>query len=1788
MSVNLEEDKMSGLHALLKQMQEDRERSRIREDALIAMLKEMSVANPGINVGQGSTDHGGISGRVSGPAGSVYEVLDACSESEVSRHNVAGHEARFSPTAGAALSATTRDERRVVGDRPTSCRGDYMNMPTEMTRDLVNDMHSTFYPTFPGPPFVASLPQLQLRKFSGDLEHYHIFVQEFKAFVESQCHDYHRKLLYLQMYLTGEPSKLVQNCLAYPDKAMGYHRAWELLNGRYGNSFRLRNKIREELMSGPPIDRSNAYELNCLATRMNSCQCLFEATGRSAELDSPELLRALLKRLPICMQEKFAELSFSREVAGLSTTFSDLTSIVFNSAKFSETEWAQQVYKAQASNNNKAGSRHKRINDQKPASKTFVVSQQVVEKDQMPTLKVCAFCEADHHLWRCDRFGNESVSARKLFVSQKRLCFNCLKSGHRASDCKFKGRCRECDKRHNSLLHDNTITTAANNGEKSSNQSSVVELTNQMVSSDSKRTYLSIVPVHVWANDGSTTSTYALLDTGSTTSLCTNSLAKKLHLSVTESHSGLQGVNSLADSLGQVGPLSIKGLEEHESFRIQTLGVIDSLPDMRRHLPLGEITHKYRHLCDIKIGKPEAVEIELLIGMNAQDVFRIKEQRCGNVGDPIAWHVGLGWTIFGSDFGDSLSVDSGEHNKVCLAVDCGHSTSLNEQVMKLFEHDFRDLDDQQQPEMSVEDKRAVSIMENSIAKRGDHYVMNLPWREGNETWPSNRVMAEKRLKSLKTKLSSNNDLRDKYFEKMNAYLQSGHASIAPEKNFPGRTWYLPHHCTGNKFRVVFDCAAKYRGSSLNDRLLQGPDLSNNLTGVLLRFRQDPVAFAADIRSMFHQVFVEESDRDSLRFLWWKDGDWSKPPIDYRMNVLLFGSTCSPSCAAFALQQTAQDNITNADETTVQTVMNNFYVDDLLKSCPTIDMGQSVIKQLNPLLESGGFHLTKFVASTQDVLKDVPECDRVAKEKDLSLQGSATEKALGVFWNTETDRLTVKVDVEEKPLTRRGLLSMINQVHDVLGLVQPFILPARKLLQEACRDQSDWDEPVPAKLHERWKTWVTGLKYLAHVSVPRSFKLLGLVCVRKELHVFCDASTFGYGAVCFVRTIYADQTVNCVFCMGKSRVAPLKPVSVPRLELTAATIGVKLSAFICNQLEFEFSCVYFWTDAVIVLRYIRNTASRFHTFVANRVHLIQSLTSPDQWRYVPTDCNPADIASRGLMPNKVDTADLWFNGPPFLLEYHVDWPEQPEITSTIQPDDEEAKKDSVCSLVQHSTILGLLLQQFSEYSKIVKTIAWLTRFKLFLRWKHSSSSAPPTGDLSVNEVMDAKNQLLRLTQWEAFPEAMRKLSAFKNTEKRLSWQELSNAKCFRQIRKLNPFLGNGLMRVGGRLQNSALAYSTQHPVILPPNHAITKLLIMKQHDELGHSGVSHVLNSLRQQYWIVRGRAAVRKALTSCFRCRAWSADFGKQRMADLPEARVVAGERPFSCTGVDLMGPLTVKQGRNNLKRYVVLFTCLASRAVHLEVAQSLEASAFIQAFQRFISRRGKPRIMFSDNGTNFRGAEIELNKGIKAWNSQQMQTCLRQKEIEWRFNTPACSHAGGVWERLIRSVRKHFRLVVGETKLDDFELVTFAAEVERILNDRPLTDVSTDPDDLTALTPSMLLHGIIQPSLPADVCTKKDLYRKSWQKGQALADQFWSRWLEEYLPSLQPRQKWFGAAPNINVGDLVMIKDHSVKRGCWPKAIVEECYPGADGLIRKVRLRTANGVLTRDIRSICLLEEQM
>ena len=629
--------------------------------------------------------------------------------------------------------------------------------------------------------------------------------------------------------------------------------------------------------------------------------------------------------------------------------------------------------------------------------------------------------------------------------------------------------------------------------------------------------------------------------------------------------------------------------------------------------------------------------------------------------------------------------------------------------------------------------------------------------------------------------------------------------------------------------------------------------------------------------------------------------------------------------------------------------------------------------------------------------------------------------------------------------------------------------------------------------------------------------------------------------------------------------------------------MRLSEKIQAELTIPLAQVVYWTDSTSVIHYIRNESRRFHTFVANRVAEIQRCTIPLQWRHVQTDQNPADEGTRGLNAREFLDESKWLKGPEFLWQDETHWPEPPDVL--YKTDDEMRGDPEVRNVGLTSTkpatgeteSLHKLLSAFSSWTRLKKAVGWLIRFKNCLRHRVKPGSdqehlVKPV--LSVGELKNAEQEIVRLVQVESFQKEMETLQ--KSPDVRLNGQ----------LQNINPMLVDGVLRVGGRLPNAPISQDVKHPVILPHKSNVTKLIIEHHHNIVGHSGPGATWTSLREKYWVLRGGATVRHVIGKCFECRKRNASMGEQIMAELPAARVTPDSPPFTNTGIDYFGPIYVKQGRKEVKRYRCLFTCLAVRAVHIEVTHLLDTSSFINALRRFVSRRGVPKAIYSDNGTNFVGSERELRESIKQFNQQKIQSILVEKEIEWHFNPPLASHMGGVWERMVKSVKKVLKAVLKEQVVNDETLLTVMAEVEMILNSRPITQIHQDARDDEPLTPNHML--LLRPSgnLPPGVFDKSDVYGiRRWRQVQYLADQFWRRWLREYLPMLQVRQKWCTPRRNLQKGDLVLVVEIDAPRAKWPLGIVVQTYPDKAAWVRQVDVRVRTKCIRRPIAKLCFLE---
>lgn len=630
--------------------------------------------------------------------------------------------------------------------------------------------------------------------------------------------------------------------------------------------------------------------------------------------------------------------------------------------------------------------------------------------------------------------------------------------------------------------------------------------------------------------------------------------------------------------------------------------------------------------------------------------------------------------------------------------------------------------------------------------------------------------------------------------------------------------------------------------------------------------------------------------------------------------------------------------------------------------------------------------------------------------------------------------------------------------------------------------------------------------------------------------------------------FCGEGSSTALVFAKARVTPINNSTlktIPRIELCAAKLAVEVANKVKRELDLVIDGQFFWSDSITVLKYVRNVTSRFRRFVANKISFILNFSSSKDWYYVPSEINPADILSRGMDAKSLKMSSLWNFGPDFLMEKSSPLPEQTFVLA-IEENDAELSPNtkSLVAIVESDNPTDCVLGSSSDWFRIKLRVAWFLRLKILLTGKPVKRE----NIITVAELQESEMAIVKYLQGKSFAHVMQTLKSNKTLPKNDPMQ------------KLNPFIcENGFLRVGGRLGNSDLKFEFRHPLILPGTAPVIESMVYDVHRQVGHMGRAAILSKLRSKYWIIKGNALARKICRTCFFCRKTQAKPGQQIMADLPQVRVIGDTPAFASVGIDYFGPFEVKHGRKTEKKYGVIFTCLASRAIHLEIAESMTTDSFINAFRRFMCRRGNVRSVVSDNGTNFVGACRELEKEVAKWNKENIIKWLQRKNILWKFNPPAASHFGGVWERLIRSVRKIFQSLFAQrnVRLNHEELCTLMCEVESILNSRPLTEVSNDACDIEVLTPNHLLLLNSEVTFPPGLFSAEDLYAKRrWKQVQYLANLFWTRWKREYLSLLQERQKWTKKMKSFSIDDIVLVVDQQVHRNHWPMARVVNVYP--------------------------------
>ncbi|XP_041983271.1 uncharacterized protein LOC121736254 [Aricia agestis] len=1370
----------------------------------------------------------------------------------------------------------------------------------------------------------------------------------------------------------------------------------------------------------------------------------------------------------------------------------------------------------------------------------------------------CPVCSGSHTTINCADFIKLSVSERWDAAKNSKLCFRCLNNSHgRTFRCKYiPCGINGCEASHNKLLHGSGSAAPPASG----NVSSI----NHVRASN---TYLKVVPVEISGPVG-TTATYALLDEGSTLTLVERTVADSVAPRGRSQLLKLEGVggNQIDDPESCNISLTIRGAcsRNLEKMNASTISNLNLTPQSVSK----DLVRQCSHLAELEDELCyEQAKPTILIGQDNWHLITSRQLRIGNKGQPVASLTKLGWVLHGQD------ASSRNLNNIQFISHVRTSQS-EDPALELIRNYFsiESLGIEPRKPKADPDERALTVLNRTCNKMNDcdRYESGLLWKTDNEVMPDNKKQALSRLYNLENKLDKNLNLKIEYSKQVNNLLSSGYAELVSTPATSPRTWYLPHfsvvHPQKGKVRLVFDAAAKCGGKCLNDALLTGPDLLQSLFGVLVRFREGKIAVVADIKEMFLQIKVIESDRDSLRFLWRGD-DRNIPPREYRMTSLIFGAASSP-CVAIHVKNKNAQNFSSEYPKVAKAAERNFYMDDYLDSFDDADEARQAVNAMYRINLGASFELRGWASNVPEVIKDVSD-KRISGATTLGK--SDTERTLGLIWNHARDTLGFNVNLRNTPSsvisgeilpTKRQVTSAVMSVFDPLGLVSPVTMVGKCLIQEIWRSGVGWDDPITKEHHITWMSFINNLNLLRTFEIERYVP--APPSGEGELHIFCDASEKVYSAaVYFVSMNNNTKTARLV--TGKAKVAPLKPISIPRLELQAAVLGSRLAESVKRESDYKITKSYYWSDSKTVLAWIRSDPRTFKSFVAHRLAEIESTTTPADWRWVPSADNVADDATKGI-PVNFSSTHRWFTGPSFILDDPATWPCEKRTAVPLPPSGEERIIKQVHVCVDHVNNDYLpKVERFSKYKRLVRAAA--TVLLSAEAFKAKLLKRKVNTEISPDHIRLAELLLIKRSQNISFADDIKTIEAGQRPPKRSPFHKLAV--------KLDR---SGILYLDSRVKEE---YN------LPVLHAkeeFTRLLVHHTHAVFNHGNHQTVMNELRQRYHIIGLRSILRYICNKCQWCRTYRGTPSKIPLGDLPPERLAHNQPPFTALAVDYFGPMQVTIGRRHEKRWGALYTCLTTRAVHLELVPSLSASSMIMSLRRMMSRRGTPTVIYSDNGTNFVGAEKEVTEALQQ-NDDAMKVFASGKQIIWKRIPPGAPNMGGAWERLVRSVKAALRVTLTEKTPPDEVLHTLLLEAEHVINTRPLTPVNPDLNE-ESLTPNHFLIGRSSGMIPFGSYKDYTADSRSWKAAQKLAEAFWARWVAEYKPQLMPR---LGNPQhsNLNPGDIVIICDRTMPRGIWPRGEIIKTFPGPDGRVRVAEVRTAAGLIRRPASRLILVSSQ-
>ena len=1602
------------------------------------------------------------------------------------------------------------------------------NLAIKEARKYISERETPLpWPTNQSP----KLKKLEIPKFESEPKDFFQWKEKFERFTASL--DEESKYDYLFVSTTGKAHHYVANKGSYGE-------AMEKLKEIYGNIHAILGILIEEIKALPIVRKGDFKAFEQLTFQVNDFHDRLKLMGLEREAENSYILKEIECKLNQEDSQKWLESLGNRIDTRRVDDLLHWLEVQTKLRRISNISFSYSNYRRDGNNTSNYNSRHRPSNNINTATNAY-----------------CAICnENAHEVRSCPKFISSPIDEKWIIVRKLRLCFQCLGENHYRDKC-VAPKCQYCSRTHDSMLHNSfqQVPNEWNNKDINEHNSNTISLEKMGKPREEQpchrgappRSYLPIVRATV-INKERRVNVITILDSGSELNVINTRLCNKL---------GLSGTPITINIIGIAGNTIQRYTKIVDVIVEDRMGLLTPVQCIVLDKTCGNALMINRNVFasfgDIKVPEKEIVtrggEVELLIGMNCP---RLHQQISlyGKHNSLMIMETRFGPTVVGR------APENYPGNYECGIFNvCRMSLNHEENnLWKIAEAETAGI----KAECECKKKTDEEILfENcmkdawSIDEEG-RFEVRLPWKMEPQFLENNRLQVLKRSEALEKRLAKNPKVLELFNEQVDEMVTTGVLrKTAPD--YPKR--YIPLiavvdlHRESTKVRVCLDSKSKFFGFSLNDTLLKGKHVMSDILQIVRRFRSGKYTLIGDISKMFWQIKITEKDQLYHGVIYKGES--------YVFTRVCFGNKPSPPIAEMGMVRVAEHGKFSHPHAS-QALLFKRFMDDILDSNSKIEVLRTTRNEMDGLIGKFGFNIKEWYSND--------------KERGMNLK---SKKILGIQYNTETDNLVAGIEqIKELRVTKRRILSRIAEIWDPLGITAGVCLTGKLLFQSITRLNYNWDTLIEnEEVINAWKKWNQEMENCKDLLVARSIlpsQQYEKECLSCEIIGFSDGSNVGYGCVNYLKWKNADQSIiDIKFLCAKAKVAPIKGNTIPRNELCGALNLARLTWSLIASLEKteDFRNIStgqskLFSDSTTILSWVNSPAINYKPYVKNKVIEIQNLVPSSTWGYIPSNKNKsADLLSKGCGRKELE---IIINGPDILKVPERDWPTLPENRKIDESN--ELRVETKLTIATFSQPLAEVCK-YSSWRKLIRITGYIIRFVNKIRKDKAVKETEYDyyGNLSKHEIASAEKYWFKYAQ-----------------------QEIREENKF--LEKYTPFEDeHGLKRISGRLgQSEIFDYDRKHPILLPFSNPISKLIMLDLHEKLLHPGHTRVLAESRNKYWIVNGRRLAKSIGHNCITCRRWRGKELNQLMSDLPKNRIQHGCAPFENTCIDYSGPSYIKFGRRQrIKCYGIVFTCLTTRAVYLDLATDLSIDKFLLALRRFISTYGTPKNIHSDNGSNFKGAARELSQMINRWKRNnpehiELKEFLASYNIKWTFGTPLAPHHNGVVESIVKSVKGALNKVIKDIVVSEEEYRTILLEIQDLINSRPLWPHNDGDID----EPPICCNDLLRPRglLTQPQKLNNGSPRTRYEYIQKVVNEWWKVWLRNFVPSLQIRSKWWKTRENVNIGDIVLLVDPNIKRGRWQMGIITDTYPGKDNRIRSVKVKTSTGCYDRPITKLSLL----